>query len=394
MIYLDWAASALPDLNLIKEANNISGKYYANPSAVHKPGLEAQTFLNECRKNISGLIGCSEKEIIFTSGGTESNNIVINSIIKYTGKNHKTIPHVIISSLEHDSVYIPAKGLSDLGIEVSFANVEKSGFISPKSIKSLLKDNTRLICVILTSNETGAVQPLADIVKIADEHSKRTGKRIIVHADAVQAFGKIEFNPYELGIDTASLSAHKIGGLRGVGALFVKKGCIIRPLYTGGSQEMGLRPGTENLAGVYCLSLICAKVLPELKNNYDKARTIMSKLIEELSLINNAVFIPEQRLKEPDTFSPYILKISFPPIPGEVLVRVLQDRGICISTGSACASRKKNKQRALLSMGISSETAYSAVRISPGHTTTMEDIKNFIKILKEELTILKRVTGI
>ncbi len=393
MIYLDWAASALPEINLIKQSYNIYSSHYGNPSAIHNEGVKAQNLLNECRKNITEHIGCSENEIIFTSGGTESNNIVINSIINFTGLNHKTVPHVIASSIEHDSVYNPSKGLISLGIDVSYINADKSGIVAPNTIKSQLKENTRLICIILTSNETGAVQPIKEIVKIAKEHSKQTGKKIIVHTDAVQAFGKIYFNPYKLGIDTAAISAHKIGGPRGVGALFIKKGCTINPLFKGGNQEMGLRPGTENLPGIYGFSLICSKVIPEQKKNYEKASILMDKLIKELSLIKDTVFLPEHRIKEPDKFSPYILKVSFPPVPGEVLVRVLQDRGICISTGSACASKKSNRQRALLSMGISEHTAYSAVRISLGYTTTMEEIENLIKILKEELIILKQVTG-
>ena len=156
---------------------------------------------------------------------------------------------------------------------------------------------------------------------------------------------------------------------------------------------MGIRPGTENLPGIFCFNLICEKVLPEQKNKYENVVKLMNKLIKELSLIENTVFLPQTRLKEPDKFSPYILKVSFPPVPGEVLVRVLQDREICISTGSACTSRQKNRQRALLSMGINKDIAYSAVRISTGFATTEEEIDRFIKILKEELTVLMKVTG-
>lgn len=393
MIYLDWAASSLPDINLLKQSGNIYSKYYANPSAVHREGQNAFDFLNKCRKNISELLGCKDNEIIFTSGGTESNNIIINSVLKKAVKKYSKPPHVIISGLEHASVYNSAKALSDFGIEVSIVNPLKSGFISPETVRENLKENTILVSVILISNETGAVQPVKEISETVKEYSRNTGRNIRFHTDAVQAFGKIYFKPDELGIDTASFSAHKIGGPRGVGALYIKNGCNINPLYCGGNQEMGIRPGTENLPGIYSFSLVCNDILPLVHDNHQKAKKLMNIITEELTSMDRAEIIPYGRITETEKFSPYILKASFPPVPGEVLVRVLQDRGICISTGSACVSRKKNRQRILFSMGIDETTAYSSVRISTGHSTTEEDIYKFVKILKEELYVLRKVTG-
>jgi cysteine desulfurase len=391
MIYLDWAASSVPDLYLLKKSVDIYSSYYANPSALHREGQNAQDFLNKCRKEIAEIIGCRDNEIIFTSGGTESNNIVINSVITKAGKKHK--PHVIISGLEHDSVYNPAKALSELGIEVSIVNPEKSGLISAESIKNHIKENTVLVSLITVSNETGAIQPVKDISDTVMEYSKNKDRKILFHTDAVQAFGKVKFNPEELNIDAASISAHKIGGSRGIGILYIKSGCGLKPLYRGGNQEMGIRPGTENLHGIYNLSLVCRKNLSKLDNNFKKAEKLMDTIIKELSQINGTVFLPQSRLNEPEKFSPYILKVSFPPVPGEVLVRVLQDREICISTGSACSSRKKSRQRILISMGIPEKTAYSSVRISTGYETTEKDIDNFIKTLKEELPILQKASG-
>ncbi len=388
-IYLDWAATVPPDIEVLEQVKEMSAAHFGNPSSIHRAGREAEKILNESRRILSSALGCLAEEILFTSGGTESNNMVLFSLIR-RGSGKK----VILSGIEHASVYQPAMSLTNFGYTVKIIKADNSGLLDPARIEVELDKQTALVAVMLVNNETGNIQPVSDIAEVLKSFYRRTGIRIPLHTDAVQGFCKIPFNPVSLGVDSASLSAHKIGGPRGVGALFVRKGSSYPFLYTGGGQEHGQRPGTENLPGIYGFALAAEKKIKNIESDLKSVTELTGALISEIEGIKGAIILPQCRRNKINTaFSPYILKVAFPPIPGEVLVRVLEEEGFLISTGSACSSKKKRRFRVLGQMGISDTLAFSAVRISLGRDTGHENLSRFAKVLKEKIPGLMKIAG-
>jgi cysteine desulfurase len=361
-IYLDWAATAPPDREIQEQIRNIATEVYANPSAVHGPGRAAGEHLGQYRQRMADLLRCRPREVVFTSGATESNNMVLFSLLQ-----KKRDRRILISGIEHPSVYEPALVLKQLGFQVVAVPADSSGRIDPNTVTAALDERTVLVAVMLVNNETGRIQPIREIAAAVEDYRRRTGKKILLHTDAVQAFGKIPFEPHRLGVDSAALSAHKIGGPRGCGALFVREGWLQQVLYRGGGQEGGMRPGTENLPGIYGFLLAAEKAMGAMEENRSQAQAAMESLIEELARVPEAVVIPTGRsAADGAEYSPYILSLSIPPIPGEVLVRVLEEEGFIVSTGAACSSKKQDRHRVLENMGISRHTASSALRISTG----------------------------
>ncbi|MBA7710807.1 Cysteine desulfurase NifS [subsurface metagenome] len=248
--------------------------------------------------------------------------------------------------------------------------------------------------LMLVNNETGAVQPITEVAESLSSYRSKTGRRIYLHSDAVQGFGKIPFNPVEAGVDSASFSAHKIGGPRGVGALYVRRGISYDFLYSGGGQERGRRPGTENSAGIFGFALAGEKTVQNLKTELETATRRMKTLISGLQDIEGAVLIPQSRAEGGDfRFSPYILSVAFAPVPGEVLTRVMEEEGFLISTGAACSSKKKNRFRIMENMGISKDLAISAIRISQGRDTRLEDLERFTAVLRQKIPELRKIAG-
>jgi cysteine desulfurase len=361
-IYLDWAATAPPDPEIQEQVQKIAQSLYANPSALHGPGREAGKSLSDCRGRMADLLSCSPAELVFTSGATEANNMVLFSLL-----HKKQDRRIVISGIEHPSVYEPAQTLKRLGFEVVQVAADSTGRIDPEHILSALDERTVAVAVMLVNNETGRIQPIREIAKAVREYQERSGKKILLHTDAVQALGKIPFNLYQLGVDSAALSAHKIGGPRGVGALFVRQGRMRQFLFSGGGQEHGMRPGTENLPGIHGFVLAVEKAAGRLEENRRRAEAAMQTLIGEIERLPDVAVIPAGRLAGGVAdFSPYILNLSVPPIPGEVLVRILEGEGFVVSTGSACSSKKKDRFRVLENMGISRRMAFSALRVSTG----------------------------
>jgi cysteine desulfurase len=361
-IYLDWAATAPPDPEILRQVQQTAKSLYANPSAVHGPGREAEKHLGDCRQRMAALLGCDPSEVVFTSGATESNNMVLFSLL-----HKKQDRRILISGIEHPSIYEPAQTLRRLGFEVAQVAADSTGRTDPERILSALDERTVAVAVMLVNNETGRVQPIGEIAEALRDYQKRSGKKILLHTDAVQALGKIPFNPRRLGVDSASLSAHKIGGPRGAGALFVRQGRMPPYLFSGGGQEHGMRPGTENLPGIHGFVLAAEKAVGRLEENRRQAQAAMANLIEELERLPRVALNPAGRSAGgSEDFSPYIINLSVPPIPGEVLVRVLEEEGFIVSTGSACSSRKKDRFRVLENMGIPRRLAFSALRVSTG----------------------------
>lgn len=385
-IYLDWAATAPPDLCVLEAVKKSAMDCYGNPSSIHEAGRSAEKQLIQAREGLAAVLGCGSGEIIFTSGGTEANNMVLFALLKKSrGKK------IIISGIEHSSLFEPARILEQLGYKVDYVPAAASGFIDPSHIASRLDNHTAIVALMLVNNETGAIQQVAETAAAIKSFSRTTGRKVLLHTDAVQALGKIPFNLRELNVDSASFSAHKIGGPRGVGALFIRQGSYPDFLYCGGGQERGLRPGTENLPGICGMVLAAEKSKKKLETDYTKTRKMMDFLLRSLADMKPACIIPENRLTmDPVLFSPYILNLSFPPIPGEVLVRVLGDNGIMISTGSACSSKKKHF-RIAENMAVPKEKAIAAVRISLGRNTVPAELEALLTVFKKEVPNLLKI---
>jgi len=388
MIYLDWAASAPPEPRSLDEAREISLRYFANPSSPHAAGREAGERLADARARFARLLGADPQEIVFTSGGTESNNALLLSLLdkRRLGGVDRQKSRIVITAIEHASVYEQARGLEGFGIACAVVKPRQNGLVEPNAIVESLDDNTALVSVMLTNNETGAIQDVAEISRLIREFSARKGRRILLHTDAVQALGKMPFSVRTIGVDAASFSGHKIGAPRGIGALYLRSDVSPGFLALGGAQEGGRRPGTENLAGACALALAAEIRISRMEENVSAAAAVAERLIQGLRRIPGARIFPETRTgADAGSFSPYIVSAGFPPLPGEVVVRIADSQGYRISTGSACSSKKKDRTRVAEGMGLSKETALSVVRISIGPATSAEEIDGFVQAMREEI---------
>ncbi len=394
--YFDWAATAIPERDIIRKTIEDYFYTFGNPSSIHDYGLRANSTLNESRESFAGLLGVSSDEVTFTSGGTESNNIVIFNLLKKLNiesilKNH---PKIILSSIEHSSFDEPATTMARFGFTVERISTKKNGMFNIDEFAEKLDERTQLVSVMYVNNETGAIQPIDEASGIVQDFSRKTGRKIHFHTDAIQALGKIPVELKKLPVDSASFSAHKIGGPKGTGVLYLKNSTGVSSLFRGGSQEKGKRPGTENLPSAVAFERCLEKYAKNMRENYGIVSKVSNCLIGKIRESGIGIIIPEERIDNPSLFSPYILTVSFPPIPSEVLVRALSERGIMVSAGSACSSRNPQKRaRVLRAMGITEEVAGSAVRFSFGPSTSERDIEDTFPIISETVFRLKRVAG-
>ncbi|ORC34425.1 hypothetical protein B4O97_12320 [Marispirochaeta aestuarii] len=389
--YLDWAATAPPDPDALDYARQVALEYFGNPSSLHSYGKKAAELLAESRKRIAELLNCKPEQIYFTSGGSESTSIVFSQLLLSVRKGS-----ILIGATEHPSVWETARVYSELGYPVHEVKPGKDGRISPDVALHAFSSETELISIMLLNNETGIVQDVKSIA--AALRDARGGKKPPhIHTDAVQALGKEKIDLEDLGVDSASFSGHKIGAPRGIGILYLRR--PIQGLFKGGGQEKGVRPGTENLPGIAALARVMEKRLPLIEEHREQARRQKTRLMEGLSEIPGVLFIPEQAAGTDSHISPFILKCSFPPVPGEVLQRVLSDCGYAVSTGSACSSsadrgRKKEKiNRVLKVLGVSPQAAESSIRISLGPATRDEEIEAFVETATREIGTIKEQLG-
>ncbi|MDR2898597.1 MAG: cysteine desulfurase [Spirochaetaceae bacterium] len=393
--YFDWAASSVPDRNIWQEALDVSLEHFGNPSSVHRCGIDARDVLDEARKRSAAALGVPKEALFFTSGGTEADHLPILSLLQ-----RPAAGSILISAIEHPAVKEQALMMRNCGWKVNTVRAERDGIVTPEAVAESLTDDTALVCIMAVNNETGAVQPIHEIAKaITDVSSGR--KRPKFHVDAVQAIGKIPFSLSTPGIDSAAISAHKIQGPRGIGMLYMPQ--RQEPFIRGGGQEGGIRSGTENLFGAWALSRCLEKYAynskapagNDFEPSYNTAVRRMNGFIGFLQSIGSAHIIPESRTQEAISctelprFSPWIIQAAFEGIPGEVLVRALSERGISISTGSACSAKKLSRP-VLEAMKVPQQQALEAVRISFGPLTGDEDVQNLCNALEETIGIFSR----
>jgi cysteine desulfurase len=397
MVYLDWASTARPDEPTMAEAFRLGIEAFANPSSAHAAGKQARELLEASRGSLASSLGCTPAEIIFTSGGTESNWIVVSSILSRLRPDArgKRVPSVVASGIEHASVHDSLEVLRGFGAKVTLVSARRGGAVDVDDIVASLDADTCLVLLMAVNNVTGAVQPVREVAAALRQYSAAHGRRILLHTDAVQALGKVPFDCDGFGADTASFSAHKIGGPRGIGALYVRAGTHLEPLARGGEQERGIRAGTENCTGAAAFAAATRARLAALPQILERGRAIEGLTRGALEGIPGCTFLPPDRWDAgAPAFSPFIVSAAFPPIPSDVLVRMLSAEGVYVSSGSACASRSKEKrERVYRSMGLAAELASSAIRISTGPETTETDIDRLAEVLGREVPRMARIAG-
>ena len=355
---------------------------YGNPSSRHRKGVEAERYLKEARETIAATMKVSEKEIFFTSGGTESNNW---ALIGAALANRRAGNHIITSAIEHAAVIQPMMYLEELGFCVTYLPVDGQGHVSLEDLKAALCQETILVSIMYVNNEMGAVEPIEEIGKIV----KGYRPDILFHVDAIQAYGKYRIYPKRLGIDLLSVSGHKIHGPKGTGFLFVKEKTKIRPLILGGGQQRGMRSGTDNVPGIAGLGVAAG----EAYQNFDKKVGHMYELKHRMS--KGLCKLPEVTLKSDDgeSSAPHIVSASFRGVRSEVLLHALEDRGIYVSSGSACSSNKKLPVSTVLKeIHLERELLETTLRFSFCEQTTVEEIDYCLEALGELLPVLRRYT--
>ncbi|MGT2924012.1 cysteine desulfurase family protein [Streptococcus caviae] len=370
MIYFDNSATTLPYPEAVKTYEEAAVKVFGNPSSLHRLGSQATRILQASRQQIAALLGKSEEEIFFTSGGTEGDNWVIKGVAfekKHYGK------HIIVSAIEHPAVKESAKWLQEQGFEVDFAPVDAKGFVDVKVLADLIRPETTLVSVMAVNNEIGSVQPIEAISELLSD--KPT---ISFHVDAVQAVGKIARETYLTDrVDFATFSGHKFHSVRGVGFIYKKAGKRISPLLNGGGQEAGLRSTTENVAGIAATAKALRMVLDKEAVAQQKLQSIKETLADSLSDYDDVTLFSGM-----DDFAPNILTFGIKGVRGEVLVHALEEHDIYVSTTSACSSKAGKPAGTLIAMGIPAKLAQTAVRISLDDDNDRSQAEQFLTAFK------------
>ena len=369
--YFDWAATTPPDQDILKESLEITMKNWGNPSSVHQIGKNAKSVLEETRAKVAKILGVKTENIYFTSGGTESDQIPLLSVMT-----KPLCGTVLISSIEHPAIREQAYAMKHCGWKIKELPTDKYGIIQPQTVVDYLTDDTMLVCIMAVNNETGVIQPIYEIADALTQASKNK-RRPKFHVDCVQAAGKIQLNLSHNGIDSAAISSHKICGPRGIGILYLKD--KLEPFLKGGGQEKNIRSGTENVFGAVAISKC-------LERYYNKDNSEFSKIsqdfVNQLSQLKGCTIIPQSRLEKPELFSPFVVQAAFSKIPGNVMLRALDSEGFSISTGSACSS-KKNNRPVLEAMHINSDLRETSVRFSFGPHTTQKAVSELFKIVSK-----------
>ena len=377
MIYLDNAASTQIHEDVLDSMLPYLKEQYGNPSSIHRYGRLAHKAIEKARKQIASLINAEPSEILFTSGGTESNNTALMGITMKT-----TSGRIITSSIEHDAILEPCKKLYQNGFDIVYLSVDKSGMVSPLELENQISEDTCLVSIMFGNNEVGTIQTISEITKICNKN------KIPFHTDAVQAVGKTPIDVKELGIDLLSISSHKLYGPKGIGALYIKNGVDIDPVILGGGQENGLRSGTENVANIVGFGKACEIA----KNNLQENISYMKNLRD--SLVDNVLQkIPEVTLNgHPTSRLPNNAHFTFLGVNGEDLIIKLDEYGIAASTGSACSVNTQKASHVLQAMGFSHEQITGSLRLTVGIFNEQKEIDQTVDVLANIVQELRSVS--
>lgn len=381
MIYLDNAATTKMSKAAINSMLPYMDGIYGNPSSLHSAGQRAAEALADARQRIADCLGASSKEIFFTSGGSEADNQAILSAAKLGEKKGKK--HIISTAFEHHAVLHTLKKLEKEGFEITLLDVGENGIITPQQVESAIRPETCLVTVMYANNEIGTIQPIKEIGKICRE------KGVLFHTDAVQAAGHLHIDVKEQNIDMLSLSAHKFHGPKGTGALFAKSGIPLTNIIEGGAQERGKRGGTENIPAIVGMATALEEACKNIDKNAEKLIPLRDKLISGLSEIPHSVLNGDAEKRLPGNVS-----FCFEGIEGESLLLLLDDKGICASSGSACTSGSLDPSHVLLAIGRIHDIAHGSLRLSLSEENTESEIDFTVKAVKEVVEYLRSVSPI
>lgn len=380
-VYFDNAATTkiIPEVReIMLETMDVE---YGNPSSMHIKGVQAENYLRNARNTIAKQLKCESKEIIFTSGGTESNNLALLGLAL---ANKRAGNHIITTGIEHASVYNPVLYLQDLGFRVTFLKVDARGKVDLQHLRESLDEDTILVSTMAVNNEIGAVEPIEEIAAIIKEYNGKHDKNILYHVDAIQAFGKRILYPKRIGIDAMSMSGHKIHGPKGSGALFVDSRAKIKPVLYGGGQEKGLRSGTENTAAIAGMGKATEIMYNRIEENNHKMQLVKDALIQGATQMEGVT--------DNSGESPHIASLSFRGVRSEVLLHALEEKGIYVSAGSACSSNHPAISGVLTAIGLDKDLLESTLRFSFCEYNTVEEAEYTVNVLKELLPMLRKYT--
>lgn len=377
-IYLDHSATTPVDARVVEAMLPYFTRKFGNASSLHAFGREARSAVEEARASVAKLINAQSEEIIFTSGGTESDNLALSGLAMANSEKGK---HIITSSIEHHAVLDTCKHLEEQGFKVTYLPVDGDGLIGVEEVEKAIAKDTILISIMHANNEIGTIEPVAEIGALARE------KGIYFHTDAVQSAGKLEVDVNKLSVDLLSLSSHKIYGPKGAGALYIRKGTRIKPIIHGGGHERRLRSGTENVPGIAGFGKACEIAREELSSQYEHLIGLRDRLMAEM------LKIPDTRLNG-HRFKrlPNNMNCSFSYIEGESLILALDEHGIAASTGSACSSKSLEPSHVLRAIGLSPIEAHGSLRLSLGRANTMGEIDYLLKVLPEAVERLRAMS--
>lgn len=373
-IYLDYSATTPTRQEAIAAMQAVLTQQWGNPSSLHEWGQRAATVVEQARVQVAGLINADPESMIFTSGGTEGNNLAIMGVVRM-----QMPQHIIISSVEHSAVTEPANLLEKWGWEVTRLGVDHQGRVNPEDLKAALRHNTVLVSIIYGQSEIGTVQPIAELCKIAQQHGA------LFHTDAVQAAGRLPIDVQKLPVDLLSLSSHKLYGPQGVGALYVRPGVQLMPLLGGGGQERGLRSGTQAVPIIAGFGVAAELAAEELATETPRLIKLRDRLFTQLADVPGLIPTGDRENRLPHHVSFYLAQADGEKLSGKTLVRQLNLAGIGISAGAACHSGKLSPSPILLAMGYSAKVAMGGIRLTLGRDTTEADIDWTAMVLKQVL---------
>lgn len=380
-VYLDNSATTRCFDEVAQLMHKIMCEDYGNPSSMHHKGVEAERYVRDARETLAKILKVNEKELLFTSGGTESDNI---AVIGTAMANHRRGRHLITTQIEHPAILQPMAYLQNQGFEVTYLPVDRKGRISLKDLERAIRPDTILVSIMHTNNEIGSLQPVAE----AGELIKKCNPQTMFHVDAVQGFGKFRIYPKKMQIDMLSVSAHKIHGPKGVGFLYLREGARVNPIMYGGGQQKGMRSGTENVAGSAGMAKAAELVYRDLDSDMERMYGLREMLINGVSQIEE-VKVNGCLGREG---AAHIVSLSVRGVRSEVLLHALEERGIYVSAGSACASHKPQPSATLRAIGIEKELLDSTIRFSLSVFTTKEEIAYTVQALNEMVPMLRRYT--
>ena len=381
-VYLDYSATTPVKQEVLDTMIPYFTENFGNPSSLYQQGLEAKLSLDHAREQVASLIGADPEEVIFTGGGSESDNWVLEGVAHKLKKQGR---HIITSKIEHHAILHTCQYLQSLGFEITYLDVDQEGFVSPEDLEKAIRPDTILVSIMFVNNEIGTVEPIKELAAVAHKHG------ILFHTDAVQAVGNVKMDVHDLGIDFMSMSSHKIYGPKGEGGLYLRKGVRIPSFIHGGAQEGGRRAGTENLAGIVGFGKAAEVAEKNIDWHIKHCSELRDSLLDRITAEIPAVIVNgphDHSLRHPGNAN-----VTFRYIEGESILILLDQAGISVSTGSACSSKSLEPSHVLTAIGVDSTTIHGSIRFTVGDFTTKEDVDYAVDHLKEVVARLREISS-